>query len=202
MGVVTRALISSFSLRNREAGKRASRVLVCIAATILSLIFANSARADEGLGVIPAARLSLGIAAHYGSGEVPSVHFALDATGGVIVYGAGLTPKVSYVVNAEVGYTYDDYRLHAFKLTIGAGVGSAYAAVVYAPSLVAGVSNGMTAVGMRNAIVGHFLYDIVSFEVGHQFIHRDDGFRQDFHILAGVNLGSMVFCLMQLGNVH
>ncbi len=90
-------------------------------------------------------------------------------------------------VNPELGYTYDASGLNAFNLTCGVGWGFSVLAVGYHPRLIVGNDKGMNAIGMRNGITAHLVADILSVEVGHQFVQYGGAYHQSLQFLFGVN---------------
>jgi hypothetical protein len=77
--------------------------------------------------------------------------------------------------------------LHAFHFTAGLGYGVFFLAFVYQPRLIVGTIDDSSAIGMRNGLRGYYFADMVSLEVGHQFVHHHHGLHHDIHILLGVN---------------
>jgi hypothetical protein len=50
-----------------------------------------------------------------------------------------------------------------------------------------GTIDDSSAIGMRNGLRGYYFADMVSLEVGHQFVHHHHGLHHDIHLLLGVN---------------
>lgn len=130
--------------------------------------------------------------------ELSIVHFGMDATGGVTVFGGGDSKRASWVFNAEAGVYFDTADVIGFNLTTGIGYGSAMASVLYHPRLLVGSHESELAIGMRNGVMGHFVYDILSVELGHQFIHYEDTLRHDVVLMVGVNPGAAIYLFVKI----
>lgn len=165
-----------------------------LALGLASCMLVSSAQAaDDDPFPIPVFRLDMGPAIHLAPERV--VTFALDATLGMDVT-VGSLDSAFALLGGELGYSYDAYGLHQFNAGPTLGVGNIIANVSYRPKLLAGSDEaGVTAVGMRNAIAGHFIADIFLLEVGHQFSQYADELHHDVRVMIGVNLAAPPYYL-------
>ncbi|MFO0757450.1 MAG: hypothetical protein U0359_13215 [Byssovorax sp.] len=117
----------------------------------------------------PTLRAGAGYGFHPGEpGGIKST-FDLDINVGMR---AGITP--SFALWPELGYSYvtgDQGGGNFVTAGVGPLFGTPIAAVGWQPKLVVGDARGLLGVGMRNSVVGSFIYDIVSVELSHQWIH-------------------------------
>lgn len=117
----------------------------------------------------PTLRVGAGYGFHPGEpGGIKST-FDLDINLGMRV---GITR--SFALWPELGYSYVTGGPEGGNfVTAGVGpiFGSPIVAVGWQPKLVVGDARGALGVGMRNALVGSFIYDIVSVELSHQWVH-------------------------------
>jgi hypothetical protein len=163
--------------------RRLASILLGLAACALT----NVARADD-IDWLPVVRVAAGPAIHFAPASERTPFFALDVTAGMA---AGVSDwhvgDYAFVFNPELGYSYDAIGLNAFNATFGVGLGNAMIAVAYHPRFIAGRAAGETAVGMRNGLALHAVFDTLSLELGHQFVHYGDAYHHDVRILLGVN---------------
>jgi hypothetical protein len=117
----------------------------------------------------PTLRFGAGYGFHPGEpGGVKST-FNLDINLGMR---AGVTP--SFALWPELGYSYSTGGgLGGNFVTAGVGpvFGTPIIAFGWLPKAVVGDARGSFGAGMRNSLVGSFIYDIVSVELSHQWIH-------------------------------
>ncbi|MBI4957823.1 MAG: hypothetical protein HY908_37810 [Myxococcales bacterium] len=189
-----------------RASRRPAALRTALAAAATVLAAAPSARADDDLLPLPAFRVELGPVIHIGQVE-PTFALDLDA-GAVVLFGNDF----SFALNPELGYSFDSYGSHAFNLLFGFGGGVPLAYMLLQPRFLAGtlVKDGgsgadetFAATGMRNGIGLHFLFDLVSVEVGHQFLYSDGTFHNDVHVMFGTNPASAAMVLALLaGSAH
>ncbi len=169
------------------------RSLVVVAAAAALALFAlpSIARAEENITPVPVARLMMGPAIHV---EPNVVQFALDATVGVeLVFAGG-----HGVGGVELGYSYDHIGLHAFDLVAQIGVGRYLVFATYRPHLLLGTQNEVFAGGMRNAIGGHFFFDLLDLEVGHQFIASGGALTHSVNVMFGLNPAAITYALARV----
>lgn len=172
----------------REGNFSAFGASIGVAAALVAVTVPGAARADEPLP-LPVVRAMMGPAFHVG--EKPLVQFTLDATAGVVVLAGS---RSQFMFDGELGYTYDNAGLNAFNLMFGIGVGSEFVAyVAYQPRMILGSYNGEFAGGMRNAIGGHFLFDLLDIELGHQFLASDGRLSQSVNLTFGTNPAAVVY---------
>lgn len=171
------------------------------AAVVMVLLGASSVHAGEPDPFpLPVLRLHAGPTFRASSDpELSVVHLGSDAMAGVTVFGGGDSPeRASWVFNAEAGTYVDTADVIGFNLTAGIGYGSPMVSALYHPRLIVGVHDDERAIGMRNGIMGHFVFDIISVEVGHQFIHFNDRLRHDIVLTAGFNPGAAIYLFVKI----
>lgn len=160
------------------------------AAGLLSVAAPSAARAEEAIPV-PVVRMMLGPSFHVG--QQPILNFAADVTAGAVVL---LGSRAQFMIDGELGFTHDG-ELQAFNLMFGIGVGKEFMAyATYQPRMILGTIDEVFAGGMRNAIAGHFLFDMFSAEVGHQFIASQGKLTQSVNLMFGVNPAALVFVIV------
>ncbi len=155
----------------------------------------QEARADD-LGV-PVVRLAMGPGIFF---EPVEPRFALDLTAGFL----GIA-EPGLIYGGELGYSFDTTTLHAFNLAGAIGFGTPWVGATYRPRLIAGTISPFGqlpqgSIGMRNSLMVHFLADIFSFEVGHQFETGPNGLQHDIPILFGFNPAAAVYIITAVGN--
>jgi hypothetical protein len=175
-------------------GMGPGRLLTAAALGLASVLVSSSAlAADDDPFPIPLFRVNMGPAIHLAPERV--VTFALDVTTGLDVT-VGELDSTFALFGGELGYTYDAYGLHHFNAGPTVGVGNVIAAVSYRPKLMAGSDEaGVSAIGMRNAIAGHFIADIFMLELGHQFSSYAGELHHDVRVLIGVNVAAPPYYL-------
>lgn len=181
-------------------------LLAALAVAAVTLAASPSARADDDPLPLPAFRAQLGPVIHIGQVE-PTFALDLDA-GAVVLFG----DELSFALNPELGYSFDSYGSHAFNLMLGFGGGVPMAYMLLQPRFLAGTlvqdaGDGsdatFAATGMRNGLGMHFLFDLLSVEVGHQFLYSEGTFHNDVHVLFGTNPASAAMVLALLaGSAH
>jgi hypothetical protein len=165
---------------------------------VLDLLTSNNPPPPRYL-VAPTFRLGIGPSVRLAPPEtLPVVDVALDVSAGVnAVFGGLARMGDGFVLNPEVGYSYDARGLHAFHLK--AGVGLSYLGLVggmYVPRLLAGTWHG-PAVGMRNSFELKMPWDLASLEVGHQFVVDDSGLQQQAVVFVTVNPGTLAYVVFR-----
>jgi hypothetical protein len=175
----------------------ASWIMRILATTALAFsLLVTRAGAAEEVDATPVLRLSVGPAVHVAPAADRSTQIAFDATAGYArLFGKG---DVGFVVDPELGYSFDGSGLNAFNLTCGVGLGALVAAVTYNPRLVVGKQHDLTAVGMRNSLILHVYLDMVSLEVGHQMMSYSGALHQSVVSMVGVNPAALVFALAHI----
>jgi hypothetical protein len=172
------------------------RTLAATALAFSLLATVTQAHAAEEVDATPVLRLSLGPAVHVAPAADRSAQVAFDVTAG---YARLFGPSdVGFVLDPELGYSFDGSGLNAFNLTCGVGLGSLMAAVTYDPRLIVGKQHDLTAVGMRNSLVLHVFLDMASLEVGHQMVSYGGALHQSVQTMVGVNPAAMVFVLAHI----
>lgn len=175
-------------------------------ATLMTALgFTSPAHAEEGPLPLPVLRLHLGPT--FRVSDEPNlaiVHLGLEPTVGVIVFGESEQESPSWVFNAEAGGYFDTADVLAFNLAAGIGYGSRLVSVMYHPRLLVGShfnevrQESDRAIGMRNGIGAHFVYDIFSAELGHQFIQFEDTLRHEITLTFGANPGAALYLLVKI----
>ena len=172
------------------------RILAATALAFSLLAAVTRARAAEEVDATPVLRLSVGPAVHVAPAADRSTQVAFDVTAGYArLFGKG---DVGFVLEPELGYSFDGSGLNAFNLTCGVGFGVLVAAVTYDPRLIVGKEQGLTAVGMRNSLMLHGYLDMVSLEVGHQMVSYGGALHQSVQFMLGVNPAALVFAVAHL----
>lgn len=160
-----------------------------LSAAVALAIPASPARADEPVP-LPVARVMLGPAFHLGAPDL--VQFTMDVDAGVMVL-AG--KDRSFFFDAELGYTYDHIGLNAFNLAGMIGIGTDLIAyVAYQPRMLLGTADdGSFVGGMRNAIGGHFFFDLLDVEFGHQFLANRGELTHSLNLTFGMNPAAAIY---------
>ncbi|MFO0615227.1 MAG: hypothetical protein U0414_21725 [Polyangiaceae bacterium] len=172
----------------REGNFSALGASIGVATALLSVSVAETARADEPLP-LPVVRSMMGPSFHVG--QKPLVQFTLDATAGIVAL-AGRSSQIMF--GGELGYTYDNIGLNAFNLMAEIGIGKELVAyVAYQPRMILGSLDGSFAGGMRNAVGGHFLFDLLDIELGHQFLASEGQLSQSVNLTFGTNPAAVVY---------
>ena len=146
--------------------------------------------------MVPVTRLSMGPGIFF---DPVTPRFDLDATAGVI----GLL-EGGMIVGGELGYSFDTRYLNAFNLTGAIGFGSPFLGGTYRPRFLVGRREdgdtfAHTSVGMRNSAMLHFFADVLSFELGHQFMTNGaGGLEHNIHIGFGFNPASAIYLIAAL----
>ena len=134
----------------------------------------------------PTLRVAAGYGFHPGEpGGIKST-FDLDVNMGMR---AGVTR--SFALWPELGYSYiTGGREGGHFVTAGVGpiFGSPIIAVGWLPKVVVGDARGAFGVGMRNSVVGSFIYDIVSVELSHQWIHTSLADHHEGRVMFGFDV--------------
>jgi len=153
--------------------------------------------AEDKVHAVPVLRVALGPAIHVAPPVEENVQLAVDLNAGVsMLFPTRSRSYIGIVVNPEAGYSFDGIGLHAFNLTCGVGYGHALAAITYHPRLLAGTLNDQFAIGMRNGLALKLFVDMMSLEIGHQFVKDPNGtLHHSVNIMGGVNPAAFVYLL-------
>lgn len=101
-----------------------------------------------------------------------------------------------YVFIPQVGYTLESYdpggtgpagATHLARVGLGFGVGTSRAAITYAPRLVIGNREGVSATGVRHGLIASFGSDLVTFEASHQMLVVGGHVEHDLRIGMSLN---------------
>ena len=145
----------------------------------------------------PIARLALGPAFHVAPKADRGAYFALDATFGANIATNGWDSS-GPIFSLEGGYAYDGIGLHAFHFTPGLGYGHPILYVTYNPRILVGSAGDGFAIGMRNSLTTHLVADLLSLEIGHQYVHDERANQQSVRVLLGVNPAAAVYAISRL----
>ena len=185
---------------------RAFRLRALLAATSILLVARGAAAQDvvaqargklaEPAGA-PIARLALGPAFHLSPKADKGTQLGLDASLGanIALNGWG---SAGPIFSLEGGYTYDSTGLHAAHFTPGVGYGHPMLFVTYNPRAIVGSAGDGLALGMRNSLTTHLVADLLSVEVGHQYVHDDRASQHSVRMMFGVNPAAAVYAISRL----
>lgn len=137
-------------------------------------------------------RVMAGPAFHLG--EAPLVQTLVDIDGGALFL---VGEHMQYLFAAELGYTFDNGGMHAFNVMGAIGYGrDNLAYVAYQPRLLLGTLHDELTVGVRNAVGGHFVSDMLGVELGHQFVFTNGELTQAITATAGINVLGIFYLVL------
>ncbi len=171
---------------------RATGALVAI----LAVTAPGHAAAEEfGWSPLPVARFAAGPSIFLDPSEV---YFAADITAGVHFVPEPIKEDTFGLVwGGDLGFTYEARGYSAFSTAPHVGIGNRWFSLLYQSRFLVGSLNDVTAIGMRNSGAAHFLLDMGTVEVGHQFVGGPSGLEHDVRVLVGVNPAPLVLLLIQ-----
>jgi len=184
--------------------KRAAVAFFAGACTVLA---ASGARAqDVGTAVrrkldetaiAPIGRVALGPAFHVAPKADKGTELGLDLSLGsnIALNGWG---GPGPIFSIEGGYAFDGIGLHAAHFTPGLGYGHPLLYISYNPRLLVGSAGDGVALGMRNGLTTHLLADLLSMEIGHQYVHDDRASQHSVRLMFGINPLAAVYALSRL----
>jgi hypothetical protein len=70
--------------------------------------------------------------------------------------------------------------------------------LAYHPRFLIGDLNDELAVGMRNSVIAHGFFDMVSLELGHQMIDGPKVLEHDLRVMIGLNPAPIIWLLVNL----
>lgn len=168
-----------------------------VATSALLLALPGSARADEEFAwsPLPVARFAAGPSIFL---DPTTVYFAADITAGVHFVPEPIKEDTFGLVwGGDLGFTHEARGFNAFSTAPHVGIGNRWFSMMLQSRLLIGSLNDVTTVGMRNSLVGHFLLDMGTVEVGHQFVGGPSALEHDIRVLAGINPAPLVLLLIQ-----
>ncbi|MFO0548537.1 MAG: hypothetical protein U0271_09130 [Polyangiaceae bacterium] len=160
-----------------------------------------SAQAEEGGVMMPSVRFSGGtrIGVDRDAGDV---HPEFDVDVGATLFafrahGDQLTAPALFII-PEAGYTGSFVDLHLFNLGCDVGGGTPLFFGTVRPRLLAGSSEGASALvlGMRSSAVFHGFYDMFTLEIGHEFLWYRGDFHHSVNVAAGVNFMAILTAVL------
>ncbi len=163
------------------------RALVFASVLAAGVLLPAAARAEDDFALIPIVRVSGG------------ADFTVAPDAGVDLLFA---KSPVFVVAPEAGYTYDagGGGAHLFDIACGLGVGDVLAYVAYRPHFLVGGGGdgGGVAIGTRQGIALHALFDIFSLEAGYQLMSREGEARHSVYLITGVNPAAALQAILGL----
>lgn len=171
-------------------------VLSAREAVAQDVVAKTKSRLAEPAGA-PITRLALGPAFHLSPKADEGTRLGLDATVGanVAVNGWGDSGPI---FSLEAGYAYDSLGLHAAQFSPGIGYGHPILYLTYNPRLLVGSAGDGLALGMRNSLTTHLVADLLSVEIGHQYVRDDRASQQSVRLMLGVNPAAAVYAISRL----
>ena len=115
--------------------------------------------------------------------DVPRPSFVFDTNLGMQI---GVSRCLLIV--PEIGYTHDTIGAGNF-FTAGGGpsIGNALVSIGWAPKLVLGTVGDEFAIGVRNSLVGSFILNFVSVDIGHQWVRTGDANLHQIRFLFAID---------------
>ncbi|MFO0547970.1 MAG: hypothetical protein U0271_06260 [Polyangiaceae bacterium] len=149
---------------------------------------------------LPDARIAFGPSIPLGAKRADGLRAATDFTVGASLFGShGFNAdKLFLFLDPEGGYSYTGPSDHAFNVSMGIGFGTGWVAAAYHPHFIVGTSDDEFAIGMRNGLGIHALFDVFSLEVAHELLFVDSEQRQDLRVELGLNPGAAVALFIYL----
>ncbi len=132
-------------------------------------------RDSHAMLLFPTIRIGMGGGIHPHSGGGATGSFNFDAGVGFrfpVARRFGLWPELAYSSATD-----DFFGGKFMAVGIGPLYGTSMLAVGWSPRFVLGAARGELAIGPRNSLMGSVLYNILTLEIGHQWLHttsRDD----------------------------
>ncbi len=175
------------------------RALVFASVLAAGVLLPAAARAEDDFALIPIVRVS-------GGADFTVAPDAAKSIEGTAAVGAGVdllfAKSPVFVVAPEAGYTYDagGGGAHLFDIACGLGVGDVLAYVAYRPHFLVGGGGdgGGVAIGTRQGIALHALFDIFSLEAGYQLMSREGEARHSVYLITGVNPAAALQAILGL----
>lgn len=165
-----------------------------------ALALTSGAALADDIAFVPVIASDVGMSLQFEPDHHEGIHFAGGAVAGVTAFFSDydFDAEANVIVGGELGYAFTGgYDANTFTLAPYIGIGSTAAGLTYTPRLILGTGGvGSLAVGIRNSIVGHFLFDCFRIEVGHQLVDYAGSLQQDVHIMLGGNLGAGIYMLV------
>jgi hypothetical protein len=166
-----------------------------LAAAIVSIGTPTVAVSEEWL-FLPISRFNLGGAYAF---ETEKVNFVADVTGGAqVLERLESAHTVRGLYFGELGFSYEARGYQAFNLAGGVGFGNLYFGLAYHPRFLIGDLNDELAVGMRNSVIGHAFFDMVSLEFAHQMVDGPKVLEHDLRVMIGLNPAPIIWLLVNL----
>lgn len=173
------------------------RVLTAVAVAA-SVAFSSQAFADTEDGeesFIVTASESTGPAVEFRSEELggPVTEYASDSMGGIMAsFGEG-----RFAIHPQIGFAKDGFGFDGAAAACALGVGSPRIGYFsYQPRFLIGSKGDALTLGMRNALAWHSAHDLVTMEIGHQFLDASssgsDGLTMDVRGTIGFNAGGLL----------
>lgn len=171
-------------------------VLVPSGAFAQDIVTKTRGKLSEPAGA-PIARFALGTGIHVAPKADEGAHLAFETTLGANIALEGWG-GAGPIFSLEGGYAYDGIGLHAAQLAPGVGYGHPMLYVTYHPRLLVGSAGDGFAIGMRNGLTGHLVADLLSLEVGHQYVHDDRANQQSVRVMFGINPAAAIYAISRL----